>query len=55
VLRVVHLGFEVRLELELGDGSRLPVQLARHEAEALEAAEGDIVWIRGPQPVVAAA
>ena len=49
VLRVVHLGFEVRLELELGDGSRLPVQLARHEAEALEAAEGDIVWIRGPQ------
>jgi sulfate transport system ATP-binding protein len=55
VLRVVHLGFEVRLELELGDGSRLPVQLARHEAEALEAAEGDIVWIRGPHPVVAAA
>jgi sulfate transport system ATP-binding protein len=55
VLRVVHLGFEVRLELELGDGSRLPVQLARHEAEALEAAEGDIVWIRGPRPVVAAA
>ena len=55
VRRVVHLGFEVRLELELGDGSRLPVQLARHEAEALEAAEGDIVWIRGPQPVVAAA
>ena len=52
VVRVVHLGFEVRLELELGDGSRLPVQLARHEAEALEAAEGDIVWIRGrPQAV----
>src|SRR4051794_10995749 len=55
VLRVVPLGFEVRLELELGDGSRLPVQLARHEAEALEATEGDIVWIRGPQAVVAAA
>ena len=27
VVRVVHLGFEVRVELELGDGSRLPVQL----------------------------
>jgi sulfate/thiosulfate transport system ATP-binding protein len=48
VARIVHLGFEVRLELELADGERLPVQLARHEAEALEAAEGDIVYVRAP-------
>jgi sulfate transport system ATP-binding protein len=48
VARVVHLGFEVRLEVELADGERLPVQLARHEAEALEASEGDIVYVRAP-------
>jgi sulfate transport system ATP-binding protein len=55
VVRVVHLGFEVRLELELPGGERLPVQLARHEAESLEAAPGDIVWVRPParRPVAA--
>jgi sulfate transport system ATP-binding protein len=45
VLRVAHLGFEVRAELQLGDGSPLAVQLTRDEAEALELAPGDIVWI----------
>jgi hypothetical protein len=45
VLRVVYLGFEVRAELQLGDGSPLAVQLTRDEAVALELADGDIVWV----------
>ncbi|MEA2250792.1 MAG: sulfate/thiosulfate transport system ATP-binding protein [Solirubrobacteraceae bacterium] len=45
VQRVVHLGFEVRVELELGDGSPLAVQLTRDEAVGLELAPGDIVWV----------
>ena len=46
VVRLVHLGFEVRLELELAEGGPLLVQLTRYEAEALEARRGDIVWVR---------
>jgi sulfate transport system ATP-binding protein len=47
VARIVHLGFEVRVELELaGDGDNsLAAQLTRHEAEQLELAEGDIVYV----------
>jgi len=45
VVRVVHLGFEVRVELELGDGSPLAVQLTRDEAAGLELGGGDIVWV----------
>jgi sulfate transport system ATP-binding protein len=43
--RVVHLGFEVRVELTLCDGTPLPVQLTRDDAIALELALGDIVWV----------
>jgi sulfate/thiosulfate transport system ATP-binding protein len=43
--RVVHLGFEVRVELALGDGTPLPVQLTRDDAAALELVPGDIVWV----------
>ena len=43
--RVVHLGFEVRVELELADGAPLAVQLTRDDAVALELAPGDIVWV----------
>jgi sulfate transport system ATP-binding protein len=46
VERVVHLGFEVRAELTLGDGEGLSVQLTRGEAEELELSEGDIVHVR---------
>jgi sulfate transport system ATP-binding protein len=54
--RVVHLGFEVRAELTLGDGEGLSVQLTRGEAEELELAEGDIVHVRcvGPRTEVPA-
>ena len=46
VTRVVHLGFEVRVELELADGGEAHVQLTRAEAEELELAGGDIVHVR---------
>src|SRR5215210_1970300 len=44
--RIVHLGFEVRVELTLGDGGRTWVQTTKAEAEELELAEGEIVWLR---------
>jgi sulfate transport system ATP-binding protein len=48
VTRVVHLGFEVRVELQLpgADESDVAAQLTRHEAEQLELAPGDIVYVR---------
>jgi sulfate/thiosulfate transport system ATP-binding protein len=46
VTRVVHLGFEVRVELQLeGDGA-VSAQVTRHEAEQLELVEGGTVWVR---------
>ena len=44
--RVVHLGFEVRVELVLDDGEAAWAQVTRGEAEALELSRGDIVWVR---------
>jgi sulfate transport system ATP-binding protein len=46
VARVVHLGFEVRVELELAGDGAVAAQLTRHEAEELELAPGDIVYVR---------
>jgi sulfate transport system ATP-binding protein len=43
--RVVHLGFEVRVELLLADGAALAAQVTRGEAEALDLAGGDVVWV----------
>jgi sulfate transport system ATP-binding protein len=54
--RIAHLGFEVRAELALGDGTPLTVQLTRDDALALELAPGDIVWVGqsvAPQTVAA--
>jgi sulfate transport system ATP-binding protein len=48
VARVVHLGFEVRVELELDGGEPISAQLTRDEAAELELRGGDIVWIRRP-------
>ena len=48
VARVVHLGFEVRVELELDGGEPLTAQLTRDEAAELELRGGDIVWVRRP-------
>jgi sulfate transport system ATP-binding protein len=44
--RIVHLGFEVRVELSLGDGDSTWVQTTRARIEELELAEGQIVWLR---------
>ena len=52
VQRVVHLGFEVRVELALDGQEGVYAQLTRDEAQQLELAEGDIVWLR---PTTAAA
>jgi sulfate transport system ATP-binding protein len=46
VKRVVHLGFEVRVEVELPDRTLAAVQLTRGEAAELELASGDIVYLR---------
>jgi sulfate transport system ATP-binding protein len=46
VERLVHLGFEVRVDLLLGDGQRLQAQLSREDAEELELAQGQIVFVR---------
>jgi sulfate transport system ATP-binding protein len=44
--RIVHLGFEVRIELVREDGERLSVQMTRDEAERLELERGQIVYVR---------
>jgi sulfate/thiosulfate transport system ATP-binding protein len=46
VERVVHLGFEVRVELVLEDGRDIWAQLTRDEAEELELAPGGSVYVR---------
>jgi sulfate/thiosulfate transport system ATP-binding protein len=52
VARVVHLGFEVRVELTLGDSSPLSAQITREEADELELSPGDIVYVRSETPRV---
>ena len=54
VERVVHLGFEVRIELATGDGRPLFAQLTRPEVDALELREGQIVYVRPRQRLLAA-
>jgi sulfate transport system ATP-binding protein len=55
VKRVVHLGFEVRVELKLQDGSDIWAQVTREQAEQLELSEGQILAVRLPAPRVFAA
>ncbi len=49
IKRVVHLGFEVRIELELPRGEAARAQLTRAQADSLELAGGDIVYVRWPE------
>jgi sulfate/thiosulfate transport system ATP-binding protein len=44
--RIVHLGFEVRVELTLEDGDKFSVQLTREQVDELELKEGQIVFVR---------
>src|SRR5580693_5991278 len=52
VQRVVHLGFEVRVELTLPDGRDIWAQVTRESAQQLELAEGQILSVRLPAPRV---
>jgi sulfate/thiosulfate transport system ATP-binding protein len=46
VERVVHLGFEVRVEVVLEDGRDIWAQVTREEAEELELAPGGSIYVR---------
>jgi sulfate/thiosulfate transport system ATP-binding protein len=46
VERLVHLGFEVRVELVRDDGEHLSAQLTREQVEGLELQRGQIVYVR---------
>ena len=49
VQRIVALGFEIRVELVLGDGTEVWAQLTRGELQRLELREGQIVYLRPGQ------
>ena len=51
VSRVVHLGFEARIELELPGGQNARAQLTRGQTAELELARGDIVYVKPPADV----
>jgi sulfate/thiosulfate transport system ATP-binding protein len=53
VRRVVHLGFEVRVELELHGGEAARAQLTRAQTAELDLAPGDIVYVHAPAAVSA--
>jgi sulfate/thiosulfate transport system ATP-binding protein len=55
IKRVVHLGFEVRVELTLPDGRDISAQVTRAAAAELELHEGQILPVRLPPPRVFAA
>jgi sulfate transport system ATP-binding protein len=44
--RMVHLGFEARVELLLADGEQLWAQMTLAEAELMELRDGQIVYVR---------
>jgi sulfate/thiosulfate transport system ATP-binding protein len=46
IVRLVRLGFDVRVELVRDDGEQLAAQLTRDHADALELAAGQIVYVR---------
>ena len=52
VERVVHLGFEVRVELVRDDGEHLQAQLTQEQAEQLELERGQIVFVRPSRETV---
>jgi sulfate/thiosulfate transport system ATP-binding protein len=47
--RIVHLGFEVRVEFTLRDGTQAWSQLTREDADRLELEDGQIVYVRTGQ------
>ena len=55
VRRIIHLGFEVRVELTLPDGREVWAQVTRASANELELSEGQILPVRLPAPRLFAA
>jgi len=49
VQRIVALGFEIRVEFVLGDGTEIWAQLTRAEMQRLELREGQIAYLRPVQ------
>jgi sulfate transport system ATP-binding protein len=49
VQRIVALGFEIRVEFVLGDGTEVWAQLTRNELQRLELKEGQIAYLRPAQ------
>jgi sulfate transport system ATP-binding protein len=52
VQRLVHLGFEVRVELVRDDGETMSAQLTREQVEGLELRHGQIVYVRPTRQTV---
>jgi sulfate/thiosulfate transport system ATP-binding protein len=52
VKRVVHLGFEVRIELVMDDGTTARVQLTREQTAELGLSEGQEVYVHPPESKV---
>jgi sulfate transport system ATP-binding protein len=52
VERVVHLGFEVRVELVRDDGQHMLAQLIQEQAEQLELERGQIIYVRPSRETV---
>ncbi len=50
--RIIHLGFEVRVELVRDDGETLSAQLTREQVEGLELQHGQIVYVRPTRQTV---
>ncbi len=50
IKRVVYLGFEVRVELDLPGGEAARAQLTRAQADALELTDGDTVYVKWTPP-----
>jgi sulfate/thiosulfate transport system ATP-binding protein len=55
VQRIVHLGFEVRVELAFPDGTHFWAQVTRREVEELDLDEGQSVYVRPSRQKVFAA
>ena len=54
VKRVLHLGFEVRIELVLQDGQEIWAQVSRNEIERLDVEAGQAIYIRPSREKVSA-
>jgi sulfate transport system ATP-binding protein len=55
VSRVVHLGFEVRIELDMPGGTHARAQLTRAQTADLGLDQGDVVYVQPPDKPLAAA